>query len=132
MKKLLLVLILCALALNAAAFRNEEKLEDPRLEAKAEVLFHEVRCVVCEGESLAESNADIAFDMRALIREKISKGESEEQIKKFLTERFGNGILQKPPFLPETYLLWLMPPFLLVIGLIVILKSYYGRRNRAN
>jgi cytochrome c-type biogenesis protein CcmH len=90
-------------------------LTDPVQEARARTLQKELRCMVCQGESLDESNAPLAADLRALIRAHIRAGESDDQIKQFLVARYGDAILMQPPFDENTYALWLTP-FLVLIS----------------
>jgi cytochrome c-type biogenesis protein CcmH len=94
----------------------QERLADPRLEARAEKLQRSLRCVVCQGESLDESNAPLAADLRHLIRKELEKGWSDAQITDYLVARYGAFILMRPPFDPETYLLWLGPLIALSVG----------------
>ncbi len=120
--RILLFICLFLYAGAAFSFQNEQRLSNQKEELRAENLFHEIRCMVCKGESLAESNAGLAVDMRAVIRSKVLHGESDVQIKKYLVDHYGESILQKPTFMPDTYFLWLAPVFLLIIGVIIILR----------
>lgn len=132
MKSLLLNSIVYLLLVTAAsAFQIDKKLPDARQEQQAEELFTQIRCLVCAGESLADSNAEIAVDMRGLIRKKIAAGQTTEEIKKYLVGLYGERILQQPPIKPNTYLLWLFPLLMIIIGFLAIKKNVHGR-NRAN
>ncbi len=91
-------------------------LSDPRLEARAVALQKQFRCLVCQGESLDESNADLAKDLRRLIRARILAGDSDKQITDFLVSRYGDFILMKPPLQENTYLLWFGPLLVLLIA----------------
>ncbi len=115
-------LLVIALIMAAPAFAATppESLSDPTLEARASTLQKELRCVVCQGESLDDSNATIAADLRKLIREKITEGLSDSEVKTYLVARYGDFILMKPPLQPATYLLWFGPILALLGGLIVI------------
>ena len=115
-------LLLLLPALMLCAFTVEEKLPDAHQEQAAQKLFHELRCVVCQGESLSESNADMAVDMRKLVRKKIAEGKTAEDIKTELVTNYGEQILQTPPKDSGTYLLWYLPLILLVFGVIKIIK----------
>jgi cytochrome c-type biogenesis protein CcmH len=95
---------------------------------RARALQKELRCLVCQGESLDESNAALAVDLRHLIREHMRAGESDEQIKQFLVSRYGDFILMKPPFDPGTYALWLTPFAVLIAGIGV--SIWVVRRSR--
>jgi cytochrome c-type biogenesis protein CcmH len=118
MRRAALAWALAALCLASAALAQTgpEKLADPRLEARAVTLQRGLRCLVCQGESLDESNAQLADDLRRLIREKIAAGQSDRQILDYLVSRYGNVILMKPPLEPDTYALWFGPLLILIAG----------------
>lgn len=111
-----LLLLASILATPALGIEGPEKLADPALEARATALQKEFRCVVCQGESLDESNAPLAADLRKLIRLRIEKGDSNAQVRQYLVARYGDFILMKPPFELDTYALWLGPLVVLIIG----------------
>ena len=112
--------ILLALALSlTAAIAAPDKLSNPALESRAIELQKELRCLVCQGESLDESNAPLAADLRRLIRERIAAGESNEGVKRYLVARYGDFILMKPPVENETYVLWFAPLIALGIGALI-------------
>lgn len=98
------------------AENGPERLADPALEARAVALQKELRCLVCQGESLDESNADLAKDLRRLIRKRIAEGASNDAIKAYLVSRYGDFILMKPPLTAQTYGLWFGPLFVLLIA----------------
>ena len=112
----LLAALFVLFAFAAAAAPVPETLSDPALETRARALQKELRCMVCQGESIDESNAQLAADLRALIRERIKAGDSDEQIKAFLVSRYGDFILMKPPFDSSTYALWLTPFAVLILA----------------
>ncbi len=117
MKRGLLTLFFSLLCINAAfAVAGSEKLADPKLEARAVTLQKELRCVVCQGQSLDESNAPLAADLRHLIRVRIKDGDSDEQVEQYLVARYGDFILMKPPLEPLTYALWFGPLGILLMG----------------
>jgi len=91
-------------------------LADPVLEARAKALQKELRCLVCQGQSIDESNAPLATDLRRLIREQIQSGQSDDQIKDFLVVRYGIFVLMQPPVRHDTYFLWFVPVVLLIVG----------------
>lgn len=93
-----------------------QPLADPALEARAKALQRELRCVVCQGQSIDESNAPLAADMRRLIREQIQEGKSDEDIKGFFVTRYGTFVLMNPPVGSDTLLLWFGPVLLLLLG----------------
>jgi len=107
----------------------DEPLADVTLEMRARALMKEVRCVVCQAQSIDESDAGIASDMRRLIRQQIAAGQSDAQILKYLSDRYGDFVLFKPPFKAATALLWAGPFMLLVIGGLVIV--FFFRRRPA-
>jgi cytochrome c-type biogenesis protein CcmH len=100
----------------AFAARAPETLPDPVQEAHARILQREFRCLVCQGESIDESSAPLAADLRRLIREHIARGETDAQIRQYLVARYGAFILMKPPVEPDTYVLWLVPVVTLVLA----------------
>jgi cytochrome c-type biogenesis protein CcmH len=114
--------------MQSLAVMPNEMLADPALEARARALSAELRCLVCQNESIDESHADLARDLRLLIRERISKGESNEQVRAFLVSRYGDFILLKPPFNLQTLLLWLSAPLTLLLGIWTLFLS--ARRNK--
>lgn len=114
MRRLLLALMLFSTA--ALAVPAPETLRDPAQEARARALQKEFRCLVCQGESIDESGAPLAADLRRLIREHIAKGESDAEIKDYLVARYGEFILMDPPFQADTYVLWIAPFAILVMA----------------
>jgi cytochrome c-type biogenesis protein CcmH len=100
----------------AAEGARVDPLTDPALETRAHNLEKELRCLVCQGQSLAESNAGLASDLRKLIRDRIAAGQSDTQIKDFLVGRYGAFILMKPPLREDTFLLWFGPVLLILVG----------------
>ena len=116
---LLAVLVLpAAPTFSQAQPRRDTAIEtfpDPGLEARARNLQRQLRCLVCQGESIDESNSDLAADLRHLVRQQMAEGKSDQQIEDYLVARYGNFILMKPPMEPDTYVLWLAP-FVVLIG----------------
>ncbi len=107
----------CAIFSCAAfAATGPEKLSDSRLEARAVALQKQLRCLVCQGQSLDESNAPLAADLRRLVRARIEAGDSDEQVEQYLVARYGDFILMKPPLEPQTYALWFGPLGVLLMG----------------
>ncbi len=98
------------------AFTPDEPLADAALEARARALHAELRCMVCQGQSIADSNAPLAQDMRAIVREHIAAGASDDAVRGFLTDRYGDYVLLDPPVKPETYALWFGPAAVFVAG----------------
>jgi cytochrome c-type biogenesis protein CcmH len=117
----LIALALAAcLAAPALAVDPDEVLADPALEARARAISAEVRCVVCQNQSIDDSNAEIARDMRRAIRERLTGGDSDAQVVAFLRARYGDYVLLKPPFDARTWLLWLGGPAVLLLAVLVL------------
>ncbi len=104
------------LATAALAVEPSEMLKDPVLEARAREVSKELRCVQCQNESIDESNAEIARDMRLLVRERIVAGDSNDAIMAYMTSRYGDYVRLEPRFMPRTYLLWFGPLIVLLLG----------------
>lgn len=116
------------LASQAFALVVEQPLPDPAGEARAEALFHQIRCVVCEGQAIADSPADVAADMRQLIRQRVAAGDSDAAIRTYLVSRYGDFILMKPPLKPGTWLLWFGPLLVLAVGGGLVFTVFRKRR----
>ena len=125
-RALLLLPLLLALASPALAVQPDEVMKDPALETRARALSGELRCLVCQNESIDDSEAPLARDIRVLIRERIGKGESNDAVRAYLVSRYGDFILLKPPFKPKTLLLWLSPVLTLGAG---VTAALYARRR---
>jgi cytochrome c-type biogenesis protein CcmH len=108
------VLLLWLVGPAAPAFEPSERLANPALESRAEALGRELRCLVCQNESIEESGADLAHDLRLLIRRRLAAGDSDHQVLDYVVARYGIFVLLDPPFAPVTWLLWLTPPLLLL------------------
>ena len=122
------LLLLFALAGAAAAVEPNERLADPVLEARARAISQGLRCLVCQNESIDDSNADLAHDIRVLLRQRLVAGDTDAQAVQFLVARYGDFVLLKPPVEPATYLLWFGPPALLLVGAIGIGLAVHRRR----
>lgn len=129
MRRLALALML-ALAAPAFAADPSEMLKDPVLENRAEKLGKELRCLVCQSESIEDSNADLAKDLRIIVREQIQSGKSDSEVKKFVVDRYGDYVLLNPPFKASTLVLWLGPFAFLVVGIGAV-WAFYRRRGAA-
>src|SRR6516162_1346973 len=112
----------------AQAVEPSERLADPVLEERARTLSKELRCLVCQNQSIDESNADLAHDLRILLRQRLVAGDSDQQVLDYIAARYGVFVLLDPPFAPVTYLLWLTPP-LLVFGTGALLVARARRRR---
>jgi cytochrome c-type biogenesis protein CcmH len=128
MKAILVVLALLAVQ-PAFALGPDEILPDPRLEARARQIGKELRCLVCQNQSIDDSDADLARDLRLLVRERLTKGDSDEAVKQFVVARYGDYVLLRPPFKSTTWLLWLGPALILLAGLAAAWRFYRGRRT---
>jgi cytochrome c-type biogenesis protein CcmH len=118
MKRLLLTV--AALLCMAAASDPSERLADPGQEARAKDLFQQVRCLVCQNESIDDSDADLARDLRRVVREQVAAGRSDAQVKAFLTDRYGDYVLLKPAFNLGNAVLWLGPFGVALAGLTLL------------
>ena len=133
MRRFALIALLVALVAPTAALAVEpdEILKDPKLEARARLLSEELRCMVCQNQSIDDSEAPLARDLRLLVRERLSKGDSDSQVLNFLVSRYGEFVLLKPRFELHTLLLWGLPPAALLAGLVALLMMA-RRRQAAN
>lgn len=133
MKKLLASLFVAAVVSGAPAayaVQPDEVMSDPAKEARARDLSRELRCMVCQNQSIDDSDAPLARDLRLLVRERIASGDSNRQVIDFLVARYGEFVLLKPRFSPHTLLLWLLPPLALAGGGLA-LWLYSRRRSNA-
>jgi cytochrome c-type biogenesis protein CcmH len=113
----------------ARAVQPDEMLADPALEARARALSADLRCMVCQNQSIDDSDAPLAHDIRVLVRERLTKGESNEAIKSFLVSRYGEFILLRPPLQMNTLLLWGGAPLILVVGATFLLVAIRRREK---
>ena len=116
MRAAVLVALFGLTASAALAVEPSERLADPALEARARALSGELRCPVCQNESIDDSGADLAHDLRVLIRQRIAAGDTDTQVLQFVVRRYGDFILLKPPVQPDTYVLWFGPFAVLALG----------------
>jgi cytochrome c-type biogenesis protein CcmH len=127
---LALVLLLSAPAFSWAAVQPDEMLQNPALEARARTLSQELRCMVCQNESIDDSDAPLAHDLRVLVRERLKAGDSDAQVLDYLVARYGEFVLLKPRLSWRTAVLWGLPPGLLLSGLALLVISAARRRAR--
>jgi len=125
----LALLALPALAPAAQAVEPSEMLPDPALEARARDIGRNLRCVVCQNQSIDDSAAEVAHDMRRAVRDRLSAGDGDTQVYAFMVARYGDYVLLKPPFKPGTLVLWLGAPVLLLVAGGALLVA--ARRRRA-
>jgi cytochrome c-type biogenesis protein CcmH len=123
----LMLLLLASLPLRAVEL--SEVLADPALEARARTLSKELRCMVCQNQSIDDSEAPLAHDLRVLVRERLKAGDTDAQVLNFLVARYGEFVLLKPPLAWHTAALWGLPPAVLLIGFVAIVVVVKRRRN---
>lgn len=128
--RLLLIVALCC-GTSGFALTPDEVLSDPALEARARAITRELRCVVCQSESIDESNAEIARDLRLLVRERIVAGDTDREALDYVVERYGEFVLFRPPFNLRNAPLWLAGPLLLIFGA-ALSTAFVRRRAREN
>jgi len=122
-KKNLIVIIFCVSQLlinNSYSVEPNEILDDEKQEVRARKISKNIRCMICQNQSIDESSAPLAKDMRVLVRDKIKEGSSDKEIYDFLIARYGDFILLKPPFKISTYILWLSPFAFLIVGVLIL------------
>ena len=120
-------LVVLLISSNAWAALPDEMLKDPTLEARARVISQDLRCLVCQNQSIDDSNAPLARDLRIIVRERLTAGDSNEQVFGYVVARFGNYVLLKPPLQSDTFMLWASPFIILVLAL-VIAFNYFRKR----
>lgn len=109
--------------------RPEAHLADPALEAKAREIAKTIRCLVCQNQSIEDSNADLARDLRTIVRERVQAGDGKDAVESYLVARYGDWVLLKPPMRARTFLLWLGPAIFFVLGALGV--ALYFRKRRA-
>ena len=114
---------------NSYSVEPEEFLQNPKQEMRARNISKNIRCLVCQNQSIDDSSAPLAKDLRALIRTKVQENDSDEEIYKFLTDRYGDFILLKPPFKISTFLLWSLPFVFFIIGVFVLFLHNKKSKN---
>ena len=130
MKNILLISFVLLLSpLNVFCIEPDEILSDSKLENRARNLSKGIRCLVCQNQSIDDSDSELAKDLRKIIRIKIVEGKKDREINDFLVEKYGNFILMKPPFYSETFLLWSSPFIIVFIGFIIIFFSLKKTRS---
>lgn len=129
-KGLAIVLVTASVFVSPAiAVEPDEILSDPALEERARIISQDLRCLVCQNQSIDDSNADLAKDLRVLVRDRLSKGDSDEEVIAYVVSRYGDFVLLRPPVKASTALLWGGPALLFVLGLAGIV-IWFRRRQR--
>jgi cytochrome c-type biogenesis protein CcmH len=131
MRRIVLAIALLSTLAPTASFavRPDEMLKDPALEARARNLSEELRCMVCQNQSIDDSEAPLAHDLRVIVRQRLEAGDSDRQVLDYLVARYGDFVLLRPPFKPETLLLWGLPPLALAIGLAALIVLARRRKS---
>lgn len=127
MKSLLFIFLLIMFGSSYAV--DTRQLSDPKQQETYETLTRELRCLVCQNQTIADSNAELAADLRRQVYEMLQQGKSRQEIIRFMTDRYGDFVLYKPPFKGKTSILWLAPVVFLLIGLITVF--FFIRRKKA-
>ena len=130
MKTIVLAAMLGLAAASALAVEPSERLADPALEARARALSGELRCLVCQNQSIDDSGADLAHDLRVLLRERLSAGDTDAQVLQFMVRRYGDFILLRPPVQTDTYILWFGPFAVLALGALGAALFLHRARRR--
>lgn len=128
---LAVVLVLAGWPPGAGAVEPDERLADPVLEQRARELSKGLRCLVCQNQSIDDSNADLARDLRVLVRQRLVAGDSDAEVLAFVTDRYGDYVLLRPPLRPYTYALWFAPGLLLVAVAVALLLAMRRRAGNA-
>jgi cytochrome c-type biogenesis protein CcmH len=129
MRALLVAAIVALLALPAFAVDPGEMLDDPTLEARAREISGDLRCLVCQNQSIDDSDADLARDLRIIVRERLVAGDTDAQVMRYVVDRYGEFVLLNPVVAPHTLLLWIATPLVLLIGGIAVLIGVQRRRR---
>jgi len=128
-KKIVFFLMVFGFSISVKAIDNGPVFEDPVMQSKYEQLISEIRCLVCQNQSIKDSNVFLAVDLRNEIRRLLENGRSESEIKQFLVDRYGDFVLYQPPLNEKTFLIWFSPLLLLLAGGIIIIKIIRKRMN---
>lgn len=127
--RLALAVFLLLSAVPAGAVLPDEVLDDPVLEARAREISAGLRCLVCQNQSIDDSNAALARDLRLLVRERLTKGDTNTEVLDYMVARYGEFVLLNPRFNRSTLILWLAPPALLLVGGVMVFGLYRNRRR---
>ncbi len=128
---LLSALVFMLLAFPALAVQPDEILDDPASEARAREVGKDLRCLVCQNQSIDDSDADLARDLRVLVRERIVAGDSNQEVIDYVVSRYGDFVLLDPPFKLKTYALWLGPGVIILFGIFAVIMFFRRKRDDA-
>ena len=128
MRGLAALLLLLSLTVPALAVRPDEVLADPALEARAREISEGLRCLVCQNQSIDDSEADLAHDLRVIVRERLTAGDTDDQVREYLVARYGEYVLLNPVIAPHTLILWVAGPLVLLVGAGIVVMA--ARRKR--
>ena len=129
---MIIPLLFLSLSIAAQAIGvDEDRLKDPAQEARAQKIMKQLRCLVCQNQSIVDSDADLASDLRAIVREQIRAGKSDQEILDFMTSRYGDWVLLTPPFRATTAFLWFGPIILLLGGGVMVIRFVRRRPEKA-
>ncbi|MGQ7792899.1 cytochrome c-type biogenesis protein [Faunimonas sp. B44] len=128
MRRAVLALAIVLFGGTALAVQPDERLADPALEARARAISGELRCLVCQNQSIDDSDAPLARDLRVLVRERLEAGDSDAGVKQYLVDRYGEFVLLKPSLSASNLLLWAAPFVALLAGLLLVFRFYGGRK----
>ncbi len=129
LRAVIFAVLVAMLASPAGAVDPDEILADPALEARARVIGKELRCLVCQNQSIDDSDAELARDLRVVVRERLTAGDEDQEVIDYVVSRYGDFVLLKPPFKTSTYALWLGPGVVAVIAVIAVI-AFYRRRSK--
>lgn len=130
--KLLQILMLLTFSLNSFSAVEYKKFDNPEQEQAYKVLIEELRCLVCQNQTIADSNAELAQDLRRQVYEMLQQGKSKDEIAEFMTQRYGDFVLYNPPFKAKTGLLWVGPVVFLLIGLVMLVLFSRKKKQTEN
>ncbi len=128
-KFILVFLFLLTMPIMGHAIEPAEQLADKQLEARAREISASLRCMVCQNQTIDDSNADIAKTLRVVVRERLVAGDNNDQVIQYLVARYGHFVLMKPPFYSGTYILWFSPLILVVFGIWLLWRYYHRPKN---
>ena len=130
MQKYFFLVYIFLLPLSLSGVEPDEILKDKSLEERARLISSDLRCLVCQNENIDSSNADLAKDLRILVRERLLIGDTNKQVKDFIVERYGEYVLLNPTFAGSSILLWISGPLLFVLSFIILISRFFSFRKK--